>query len=90
LSGISPESEATASDLKDIIDFVKENQIKVIFAEELVDPKLAQVLADEARVQILMLSPIEGITQEEQQRGVSYLDKMEENLKNIKIALECA
>jgi zinc transport system substrate-binding protein len=90
LSGISPESEATASDLKNIIDFIKENQIKVIFAEELVDPKLAQVLAAEAGVQILLLSPLEGITDEEQQGGVSYLDKMEENLKNIKIALECA
>lgn len=90
LSGISPESEATASDLKNMIDFIKENQIKVIFAEELVDPKLAQVLAAEAGVQILLLSPLEGITDEEQQGGVSYLDKMEENLKNIKIALECA
>ncbi|MEM2159701.1 MAG: zinc ABC transporter substrate-binding protein [Candidatus Nitrosotenuis sp.] len=90
LSGITPESEATANDLKQIIDYVKENQIKVIFAEELVDPKLAQVLADEAGAQILILSPLEGITQKEQQMGISYLDKMEENLANIKIALECA
>lgn len=89
LSGIAPESEATASDLKEIIDFIKENQIKIIFAEELVDPKLAQILADEAGAQILLLSPLEGITQEEQERGVTYLDKMEENLMNIKIALEC-
>lgn len=89
LSGTTPESEATANDLRQIIDYVKENQIKVIFTEELVDPKLAQVLADEAGSQILLLSPLEGITQKEQQMGMSYLDKMEENLANIKIALEC-
>jgi len=89
LSGIAPESEVTATDLKEIIDYVRENQIKVIFAEELVDPKLAQVLADEAGTQILILSPLEGISQEDQKAGKSYLDKMEENLKNIKIALEC-
>jgi zinc transport system substrate-binding protein len=89
LSGIAPESEATASELKEIIDFVKENEIKVIFAEELVDPKLANVLADEAGTQVLILSPLEGITPEEQEKGTSYLEKMEENLMNIKVALEC-
>ncbi|WP_162858706.1 metal ABC transporter solute-binding protein, Zn/Mn family [Candidatus Nitrosotenuis aquarius] len=89
LSGLAPESEATASDLKELIDFVKENQIKIIFAEELVDPKLAKVLADEAGAQVLVLSPLEGITAEEQANGTSYIEKMEENLKNIKVALEC-
>jgi len=89
LSGIAPESEVTASDLKETIDFIRENQIKIVFAEELVDPKLAQILADEAGAQILLLSPLEGITPEEQENGISYLDKMEENLKNIKTALEC-
>ena len=89
LSGLAPESEVTASELKDLIDFVRENQIKVIFAEELVDPKLANVLADEAGAQVLILSPLEGITAEEQTKGTSYLEKMEENLKNVKVALEC-
>jgi zinc transport system substrate-binding protein len=89
LSGMAPESEATAHELKELIDFVKENEIKVIFAEDLVDPKLANVLADEAGAQVLLLSPLEGITQEEQANGMSYLEKMEENLKNIKVALEC-
>ncbi|MFN3655219.1 MAG: metal ABC transporter solute-binding protein, Zn/Mn family, partial [Candidatus Nitrosotenuis sp.] len=89
LSGLAPESEATASDLKDIVDFVKENDINVIFAEELIDPKLVTALADEAGVQVLTLSPLEGLSKEEIAKGTTYLDKMEENLQNIKIALEC-
>lgn len=89
LSGVAPESEATASELKELIDFVKENEIKIIFAEELVDPKLAQVLADEAGAQVLLLSPLEGVSDEEFVKGTSYLDKMEENLMNVKRALEC-
>ncbi|MEO9308839.1 MAG: zinc ABC transporter substrate-binding protein [Nitrososphaera sp.] len=89
LSGIVPESEATASDLKDMVDFIKENDINVIFAEELIDPKLVTVLADEAGIQVLTLSPLEGLSKEEIVRGTTYLDKMEENLQNIKIALEC-
>lgn len=89
LSGIIPESEATASELKELVDYIKENQINVVFAEELVDPKLAQVLADEAGAQILLLSPLEGVSQDELVAGTSYIAKMEENLRNIKIALEC-
>lgn len=89
LSGIIPESEATASELKELVDYIKENQINVVFAEELVDPKLAQVLADEAGAQILLLSPLEGVSQDELAAGTSYITKMEENLRNIKIALEC-
>jgi zinc transport system substrate-binding protein len=89
LSGLAPESEATAGELKEFVDFVKENEIKIIFAEELIDPRLAKVLADEAGAQVLTLSPLEGISQQELLGGVTYLDKMEENLQNIKIALEC-
>lgn len=89
LSGIAPESEVTAKELKEIVDFVKENEISVIFAEELVDPKLVNVLAEEAGAQVLILSPLEGVSKEELEKGVTYLDKMEENLQNIKTALEC-
>lgn len=48
LSGIAPESEATGAEIKEFVDFVKKNEITVIFAEELIDPRLAEVLADEA------------------------------------------
>ncbi|HWP78244.1 MAG TPA: zinc ABC transporter substrate-binding protein [Candidatus Nitrosotenuis sp.] len=89
LSGTAPESEATASEIKEFVDFVKENQITVIFAEDLIDPRLAEVLADEAGVQVMVLSPIEGLTNDELKAGKTYLTKMEENLQNLKVALDC-
>lgn len=89
LSGVSPESEATAAELKEFIDFVKENKIKVIYSEELVDPKLSQTLADEAGAQVLTFSPIEGLTNSELESGMTYLQKMEQNLENLKVGLEC-
>jgi zinc transport system substrate-binding protein len=89
LSGIAPESEATAAELKRLVDFVRENEIKVVFAEDLVDPRLAQVLANEAGAQVLILSPLEGLSRDDMSAGKTYLDKMEENITNLKIALEC-
>lgn len=89
LSGVTPDSEVTAAEIKEFVDFVKENEITVIFAEELIDPRLAEVLADEAGVQVMILSPLEGITEEEIKAGKNYITKMEENLENLKVALGC-
>ncbi|MFY9300681.1 MAG: zinc ABC transporter substrate-binding protein [Candidatus Nitrosotenuis sp.] len=89
LSGVAPNSEATAAKIKEFVDFVKENEIKVIFAEDLIDPRLAEVLADEARVQVMILSPVEGLTQEDTAAAKTYISKMEENLANLKVALDC-
>ncbi len=89
LSGVAPESEATATELKEFVDFVKENDIKVIFAEDLVDPRLAEVLAEEAGVQVMVFSPLEGLTDEDLAAGKTYIIKMEENLQNLRMALDC-
>lgn len=89
LSGIDPESEVTAPELKEFIDYVRENNIKVIFSEELIDPKLADVLANEAGAQVMVFSPVEGLSHSDIAAGKTYVDKMSENLDNLKIALEC-
>jgi zinc transport system substrate-binding protein len=89
LSGIAPESEATGAEIREFVDFVKENNITIIFAEELIEPRLAEVLADEAGTQVMTLSPLEGLTQEETNAGKNYISKMEENLENLRVALEC-
>ncbi len=89
LSGVSPESEATATDLKEFVDFIQKNGIKTIYSEEMVDPKLATTLAEEANAQVLIFSPLEGLTTQEMSDGITYLDKMSENVQNLKIGLEC-
>ncbi len=89
LGGIAPDSEATAAEIAEFVDFVRQNDIKVIFAEELVDPRLAEVIADEAGAEVLMFSPIEALSPEEIGKDVTYIDKMEQNLNSLKMALEC-
>ena len=89
LGGIAPESEASAAEIAEFVDFIRDNDIKVIFAEELVDPRLAEVIADEAGAQVLLFSPLEALTQDEIGQNITYIDKMEQNLKALRIALEC-
>jgi zinc transport system substrate-binding protein len=89
LSGVSPESEVTATDLREFVDFIQKNKITTIYSEELVDPKLANTLAEEANAQVLIFSPLEGLTDREMMNGITYVDKMNENVQNLKIGLEC-
>ena len=89
LGGLAPDSEASAAEIAEFVDFVKDNDIKVIFSEELVDPRLAEVIAEEANAQVMLFSPLEALSKEEAATNVSYIDKMEDNLDSLKVALEC-
>ena len=89
LGGMAPDSEASAAEIAEFVDFVKDNDIKVIFSEELVDPRLAEVIADEANARVMLFSPLEALSPEEVGTNVSYIDKMEQNLDSLKVALEC-
>ena len=89
LSGVSPDSEASAAEIAEFVDFVRDNDIRVIFAEDLVDPRLAQVIADEAGAKVLLFSPIEALAQDEIGQNITYIDKMGKNLDALEVALEC-
>lgn len=89
IGGLAPDSEATAAEIAEFVDFVKDNDIKVIFSEELVDPRLAEVVADEAGAEVMLFSPLEALAPDEVGKNISYIDKMEQNMNSLKVALEC-
>jgi zinc transport system substrate-binding protein len=87
--GIAPEAEASPQDIEKVENIAKQNNVKIIFSEDLVDPKLAQTLATDIGATTRILSPLEGINQTEQQEGVTFIDKWYQNLDSLKAALEC-
>jgi zinc transport system substrate-binding protein len=89
IAGLSPDAEPAPQQLADIVKFAKEKDVKYIFFESLVSPKLAQTIATEVGAKTLVLNPIEGLTKEELAAGKNYLTEMQMNLKNLEIALQC-
>lgn len=89
LMGLSPSAEPKPRTMKQIVQEAKEHQIKYVFFETLVSDKVARVLAKEIGAETLVLNPLEGLTPEEIQAGKSYLSVMRENLKNLRLALDC-
>ncbi|MBI5138780.1 MAG: zinc ABC transporter substrate-binding protein [Candidatus Vogelbacteria bacterium] len=88
IAGLS-EEEPSPARLAEVSQLAKEKNIKYIFFETLVSPKLSETIAQEVGAKTLVLNPIEGITQEEKQQGENYITLMENNLINLKIALDC-
>jgi zinc transport system substrate-binding protein len=90
VSGMSPEVEPSPAQLKEIIAFAKSHDVKYIFFETLVDPKVAELIASEVGAQTLVLNPIEGLTTDQQKEGSDYFTIMRQNLANLKLALDCS
>lgn len=88
VSGISADSEPSPDKMMELINFVKENNIKYIFYEELLSPKTAETLAEETGAQLLPLNPFEGLTEEEIAQGDNYISVMLRNLDNLNTALK--
>ncbi|MDR1605663.1 MAG: ZinT/AdcA family metal-binding protein [Streptococcaceae bacterium] len=84
VSGLSPEAEPSAARLKDLKAYVEKNDIKYIYFEENASDKIAKTLADETKVQTLVLNPLESLTQEQEKAGEDYITVMTENLQNLK------
>lgn len=88
--GLSPEGEVLPQRITEIKELATELGIDVIYSEDLVDPRLANVIAEEIpNGRVLVLSPIEGLEQEEQEQGVGYIEKMRQNVENLKVGLKC-
>jgi zinc transport system substrate-binding protein len=88
--GLTPEGEILPQRLQDIVQLARNLGLNVIYSEDLVDPRLSNVIAGEIpNGKVLILSPIEGINQEEQKAGIGYLDKMNQDTNNLKVGLDC-
>lgn len=82
VTGISPEDEPSAKQLKTIADFVKKHNISTIFFEGKATPKVAETLAKSTNTKTSTLYTMENLTKEEAEMG--YLKLMEKNLEALK------
>ena len=87
--GLSPDAEPTAQDLIKLVQQIKKDNIRYVFYEELTSPKIAETLANETQAKMLLLNAAHNITRKDFENKVSFLSVMEDNLRNLKIGLQC-
>ena len=89
LAGIAGTDTVSTADIVNLVEYVQANDIKHLLGDDVLDTRALEVIAEETDAEVLTISPIEGISAENFESGVTYLDKMRSNLDALKIALAC-
>jgi zinc transport system substrate-binding protein len=79
----APGREPTPRHLQNLVAAIRRYGIKVVFAEPQLNPRVAEVIAQEAGVKVLMLDPMGGVPP----YGSDYLKLMRHNLAALDVAL---
>ena len=88
ITGISPESEPSAARLAEVTAQVDELGVGTIYAEPILTDAIADTVATETGAQVLVLDPLEGIT--DASAGEDYLEVMRSNLSALQEGLGCS
>lgn len=87
MSGIDPEAEPSPARLVEVQRVVQDEGVTTIFYERLVNPAVAEALANDIGVQTAVLDPIEGLTDETADED--YFSLMRANLDALEEANGC-
>lgn len=85
--GFSPDAEPTPARIAQLIDTLKASESTVIYFEELIDPRVSKIIADETGAEMLMLHGAHNVSKDEMEKGITYIQIMEQNLENLKKGL---
>ncbi|MBD8869979.1 metal ABC transporter substrate-binding protein [Nocardioides donggukensis] len=85
--GLSPDAEPTPADLARLQELARDADLTTVFAETLVSRKTAETLADDLGLEVAVLDPIEGLSEET--RGEDYASLMRSNLDALARANGC-
>ena len=86
-SGCSEDTEASASTIASLIDYVKENHIPVVFINELSNTAIAEQIAKETGADVLTFYSCHKVSKDDFGNGLTYIDIMSRNIENLKTAL---
>ncbi|PKN12933.1 MAG: zinc-binding protein [Deltaproteobacteria bacterium HGW-Deltaproteobacteria-4] len=88
-AAVNPEAEPTAATMAALVKQMRRDDLRYLFSEELVSPKLAETIAKEGGGSVLLLSAAHNVSKADFERGITFIEIMERNLKNLQIGLEC-
>lgn len=85
--GCAAEVEPAPKTLIFLIDKVKQDGIPVIFYRELSNMKVARIISEDTGAKMMQFHSCHSITKDEFASGVTYIQLMEQNIANLKEAL---
>jgi len=87
--GFVPDSEPTPRQMIELTRQIRGHELKYVYYEEMIEPRVADILSRETGAKLLLLHGGHNVSRDELDRGVTFLELMENNLRNLKMGLEC-
>ncbi len=85
--GFSPDAEPGARGVANLVDAVRKTGATAVFFEELSDPRVARVIAEETGAKLLLLHAAHNVSKRELESGVTFVGIMRGNLERLKQGL---
>lgn len=86
---VNPDAEPTPAQLADLLKMVRKEKLTHVFAEEIVSPRIAEMIARETGVSILSLHGGHNLTSDDLKQGTTFTQLMERNLQALRTGLGC-
>lgn len=87
-NGCSEDTEASAQTIAQLIDYVKENNIPVVFTNELSNTAIAEQIAKETGAEVRTFYSCHKVSKDDFESGKTYIDIMSRNIENLDVALK--
>ena len=87
--GFSPDAEPSPRHVADIVQEIRRHNIKYVFYEELLQPRMAETIAQETGARLLPLNGGHNVTAEELRKGATFIGLLERDLYNLRKGLQC-
>ena len=82
-SNVEPSAKAIA----EMIDEIRKSEARIVFHEELINPRIAKTIAAETGVKLSILHAAHNITKKELKSNITFMEIMYQNLANLIEAL---
>lgn len=86
--GCGHDMEPSVRDICNLIDEIKEKKIKSVFHLELSSERVADTICEDTGAEKLQFNSCHNVSQKQFDNGVTYISLMQENVENLKKALE--
>lgn len=88
-SAVNADAEPTPAKLMALVKQVRAKGLKYVFSEELLSPRVSEMIAKESGASVLLLHGAHNISKSDFEHGATFLALMRNNLTSLKTGLEC-
>jgi zinc transport system substrate-binding protein len=88
-AAVNADAEPTPAKLIALVKQVRGMGLKYVFSEELLSPRVSEMIAKEAGASVLLLHGAHNISKDDFEKGVTFISLMKRNLANLRTGLQC-